>query len=133
MAHTWPGLDQLPWFTPPGVCPAPRLDFALQSELALKRKVSDGLAMTMTFEQVHVAVTQAGTWVSYDGAARIVLAVVLVAAAGGVAYAGIRLPLPVRPARPSEGARTFMLVTWGFAITAFLVCLPIYVQQARRE
>jgi hypothetical protein len=92
-----------------------------------------GLAMTMTFEQVHVAVTQAGTWVSYDGAARIVLAVVLVAAAGGVAYAGIRLPLPVRPARPSEGARTFMLVTWGFAITAFLVCLPIYVKQARRE
>ena len=89
--------------------------------------------MTMTFEQVHVAVTQAGTWVSYGGTARIVLAVVLVAAAGGVAYAGIRLPLPVRPARPSEGARTFMLVTWGFAITAFLVCLPIYVNQARRE
>ena len=89
--------------------------------------------MTMTFEQVHVAVTQAGTWVSYGGTARIVLAVVLVAAAGGVAYAGIRLPLPVRPARPSEGARTFMLVTWGFAITAFLVCLPIYVHQARRE
>jgi hypothetical protein len=89
--------------------------------------------MTMTSEQVHVAVTQSGTWVSYGGAARIVLAVVLVAAAGGVANAGIRLPLPVRPARPSEGARTFMLVTWGFAITAFLVCLPIYVKQARRE
>jgi hypothetical protein len=89
--------------------------------------------MTVTFEQVHAAVAQAGTWVSYGGAARIVLAVVLVAAAGGVAYAGIRLPLPVRPARPSEGARTFMLATWGFAITAFLVCLPIYVKQARRE
>jgi len=89
--------------------------------------------MTMTFEQVHVAVTQAGTWVSYGGTARIVLAGVLVAAAGCVAYAGTRLPLPVRPARPSEGARTFMLVTWGFAITAFLVCLPIYVHQARRE
>jgi hypothetical protein len=24
-------------------------------------------------------------------------------------------------------------VTWGLAITAFLVCLPIYVHQARRE
>jgi hypothetical protein len=89
--------------------------------------------MPMTFEQVHVAVTQSGTWVSYGGAARIVLAVVLVAAAGGVAYAGIRLPLPVRPARPSEGARTFMLVTWGLAIAAFLACLPIYIHQARRE
>jgi hypothetical protein len=41
--------------------------------------------MTMTFEQVHVAVTQAGTWVSYGGTARIVLAGVLVAAAGCVA------------------------------------------------
>ena len=89
--------------------------------------------MTMTSEQVHAAVTQSGTWVSYGGAARIVLAGVLVAGAGGVAYAGIRLPLPVRPARPSEGARTLMLVTWGFAITALLVCLPIYVKQARRE
>jgi hypothetical protein len=89
--------------------------------------------MTMTFEQVHVAVTQAGTWVSYGGTARIVLAGVLVAAAGGVAYAGTWLPLPVRPASPSEGARTLMLVTWGFAITAFLFCLPIYVHQARRE
>jgi hypothetical protein len=89
--------------------------------------------MTMTSEQVHAAVTQAGTWVSYGGTARIVLVSVLLAAAGGVAYAGIRLPLPVRPARPSEDARTFMLVTWGLAITAFLVCLPIYVHQARRE
>jgi hypothetical protein len=89
--------------------------------------------MAMTSEQVHAAVTQSGTWVSYGGAARIVLAVVLVAAAGGVAYAGIRLPRPVRPARPSEGARAFMLVTWGFAITAFLFCLPIYVHQARQE
>ena len=26
-----------------------------------------------------------------------------------------------------------MLVTWGFAITAFLVCLPAYVKHARRE
>jgi hypothetical protein len=89
--------------------------------------------MTVTSEQVHAAVTQAGTWVSYAGTARVVLAGVLLAAAGGVAYAGIRLPLSARPARPSEGARTFMLVTWGLAVTVFLVCLPIYVHQARRE
>ena len=89
--------------------------------------------MTVTSEQVHAAVTQAGTWVSFAGPARIALAGVLLAAAGGVAYAGTRLPLPAWPARPSEGARTFMLVTWGLAITAFLVCLPIYVHQARRE
>ena len=77
--------------------------------------------------------TQYGTWVSYGGTARIVLAIVLLAAAGGVAYAGTRLPLPVRPARLGEGARTFMLVSWGLAIIAFLICLPIYVKHARRE
>ena len=77
--------------------------------------------------------TQYGTWVSYSGTARMVLAIVLLAAAGGVAYAGTRLPLPVRAARPGEGARTFILVSWGFAIIAFLVCLPIYVHHARRE
>jgi hypothetical protein len=87
--------------------------------------------MTVTFAQVHVAVTQAGTWVSYGGTARIVLAGVLVAAAGGVAYAGTRLPLPVRPARPGEGARAFMLVTWGFGITVFcFACLSTCTRRA---
>ena len=66
--------------------------------------------MTMTSAPLHAAVTQSGTWVSYGGTARMVLAVVLLAAAGGVAYAAIRLPLPVRPPKPSEGARTFVLV-----------------------
>jgi hypothetical protein len=89
--------------------------------------------MLMTSAPLHAAVTQSGTWVSYGGTARMVLAVVLLAAAGGVAYAAIRLPLPVRPSTPSEGARTFMLVTWGFAIIAFLICLPTYVKHAREE
>jgi len=81
----------------------------------------------------NTTMTEYGTWVSYSGTARIVLAIVLLAAAGGVVFAGTRLALPIRPARPGEGTRTFMLVTWGLAITAFLVCLPIYVHQARRE
>jgi len=34
---------------------------------------------------------QYGTWVSYGGTARIVLAIVMVAAAGGVAYTGTLL------------------------------------------
>jgi hypothetical protein len=89
--------------------------------------------MTITSAPLHVAVTQSGTWVSYSGTARMALAVVLLAAAGGVVYGAMRLPLPVRLPRPSEGARTFMLVIWGFAVIAFLVCLPIYVEHARRE
>ena len=89
--------------------------------------------MAMTSAPLHAAVTQSGTWVSYGGTARMVLAVVLLAAAGGVAYAATRLPLSVRPPAPGEGARTFMLVIWGFAIIAFLVCLPVYVKHARQE
>ena len=47
--------------------------------------------------------TQYGTWVSYGGDARIWLAIGLLAVAGGVAFAGIRLPLPIRPTGPDKG------------------------------
>jgi hypothetical protein len=42
--------------------------------------------------------TQYGTWISYSGTAKIMLALVLLAAAGGVTYAATRLPLPGQPA-----------------------------------
>jgi hypothetical protein len=77
--------------------------------------------------------TQDGTWVSYGGTGKIVLALVLLAAAGGVAYAGIRLALPIRPARPSEKARTARVAAWLFAIALLLVCVAAYVKQLRRE
>jgi len=76
---------------------------------------------------------QYGTWVSYSGSARIVLAVVLLAVAGGLAYAGIRLRRPVRPARPGRAAVTFMLLAWVLAIATFLVCVAVYVLQYRHE
>ena len=78
--------------------------------------------------------TQYGTWVSYSGVARIELAIVLAAIAGGLAYAGTRLPLPARAARPPGRARlVFTLGAWVLAIAAFLVCLARYVQQYRHE
>jgi hypothetical protein len=86
--------------------------------------------------------TQYGTWVSYSGVARIELAIVLAAAAAGLAYAGTWLPLPTRPTRPTRPARAarpararmaFMLGAWVLAIAAFLVCFARYVQQARHE
>jgi hypothetical protein len=77
--------------------------------------------------------TQYGTWVSYGGTARMVLALVLVAVAGGVAYAGTRLRIPVRPVRPGHATRTLLLVTWLLAIAALLVCVSVYVQQLRRD
>lgn len=77
--------------------------------------------------------THYGTWVSYGGTGRVFLALVVLAAAVAVGYAGIRLPLPLRPAPLSPSARTFLLLTWGMAITAFLICLFIYAGQARRD
>ena len=77
--------------------------------------------------------TEYGTWVSYGGTARIVLAMVLVAVAGGVAYAGTRLRLPVRPARPGRTARTLMLVTWLLAIAALLAGVSVDVLQVYRD
>lgn len=77
--------------------------------------------------------THYGTWISYGGTARIALAVVLMAAAGGVAFAGMRLRRPFRPTRPGEAARTVRVVTWLVAIAALLVCVAAYAKQALRE
>jgi hypothetical protein len=77
--------------------------------------------------------TRYGTWIGYSGDARVVLAIVLLAVAGGVAYAGIRLRHPLRPPRTSEATRTFLFSMWALAIAAFLVCLAIYVQQLMRD
>jgi hypothetical protein len=73
--------------------------------------------------------TQYGTWVSYGGDARIWLATGLLAAAGGVTLAGIRLPLPLRATRPGPAGRVAMIAAWAASIVAFLVCLTIYVRQ----
>jgi hypothetical protein len=77
--------------------------------------------------------TQYGTWVSYSGGARLILAIILLAAVGGLAYAGIRLRRPVRFRRPGSTLTVFMLLAWGLAGVAFLSCLAAYVAQERRE
>jgi Protein of unknown function (DUF3089) len=73
--------------------------------------------------------TQYGTWVSYGGDARTWLAIGLLAVAGGVILAGIRLPLPVRATRPGPAGRIAMILAWVASIVAFLVCVSIYAQQ----
>ncbi len=114
----------------------------------LEYKVNEGLAgrealaMKMSSGQVHKAAGQLHAivgqvpapvgrvgWFSYGGAARVVLAVVLVAVAAGSAGAGFRLRGPVRLPRPGQAARTVMLATWGTAIVAYLVCFGVYLHQ----
>jgi hypothetical protein len=83
---------------------------------------------------VSPAMTQYGTWVSYGGAARIWLAAGLLAAAGGVAWAGAWRPRPAaRAARPGRPAVVVTLLAWVAAIAAFLACAVIYVRQYLRE
>lgn len=77
--------------------------------------------------------TQYGTWVVYSGAARIELAIVLLAATAGLACAGARLPLPAQAPRPGRAAKICMPGAWVLAMAAFLTCFGIYVQQLRHE
>jgi hypothetical protein len=77
--------------------------------------------------------TQYGLWASYSGTGEIALAAVLVGAAAGVAYAGLRLPLPARLPRPGPTAKVCMVTAWLVAIAAFGVCGSLYVLHALRE
>ena len=77
--------------------------------------------------------TTEGTWIGYSGTARIGLAVLLLAVAGGLACAGTRWPGPFLARRPRPAIAYLMLAIWILAITAFLACASVYVHQARHE
>jgi hypothetical protein len=72
---------------------------------------------------------QYGTWASYGGDARIWLAIGLLAVAGGVTLAGIRLPLPARATPTRPATRAVMLLAWFASMVAFLICASIYLKQ----
>ena len=77
--------------------------------------------------------TQYGAWVSYSGLGKLVLALVLLAFAGGLAYSGLRLRHPLPAARPGRAATAGMLLAWVLAIVTFLACVAVYVLQYRHE
>jgi len=77
--------------------------------------------------------TQYGTWVSYGGTARLVLALILVAAAAAVAYAGIRFRHPVRIPRPGRRLTVGILATWILSIAALLAGVAAYAVQERHD
>jgi hypothetical protein len=88
----------------------------LQEARALAIKMSSGQLHNAAGQlhaiigQVHAPVGRVG-WFSYDGAARVVLALVLVAVAAGMAGVGFRLRVSVRLPTPGQTARTVMLAT----------------------
>jgi hypothetical protein len=83
--------------------------------------------------ELAVTKTVDGTWVSYGGTAKIELAIVLVAVAAGMVYAGTRLRRPVRLPRPGETATGIMVMAWLLAIIAFLACAAQYVSAMRQH
>jgi hypothetical protein len=77
--------------------------------------------------------TQHGLWLSYGGTARLLLAIVLLAAAGIAVYTGIRLRRPVRVPRPGRSLTICMLLAWVLAMGAFLAGFAAYVRQVRLD
>jgi hypothetical protein len=82
---------------------------------------------------VGAIMTQYGTWASYGGTARIALAIILLAAAGGLAFAGTRFRRPVRLPRPGRALTVVILLAWVLAMGAFLAGFAAYVQQERHD
>jgi hypothetical protein len=76
---------------------------------------------------------QYGTWFSYSGSAKLILAIALLAVAAAVALAGTKLPLPARLPRPGKDTTTLMVVAWALSIIAFLACVGIYGRHAHQE
>ena len=71
---------------------------------------------------------QYGTWFSYTGSAKLILAIVLLAAAAAIVVAGAKLQLPARLPRPSGDATTLMVVAWALSIIAFVACVPVHAE-----
>ena len=69
-----------------------------------------------------------GTWRPYSGPEAIVLALVLLAIAGVLAWAGRRLQHSLAPQRPGAALRVLLLLLWLLAIPAFGVALLTYNQ-----
>jgi hypothetical protein len=75
---------------------------------------------------------QHASWVSYSGSSRIVLAIILLIIAAGVAAAGARLPRPAALPRPSRNTTVVLFTVWMVAIFAFIGVLSVLAQQAQQ-
>jgi len=102
--------------------------------------MSEGLARAHAFLQLAQAqravpppdIYQPAAWVSYDGGAAIVLAIVLLVVAGGFAYAGKRLSLPLKITPPGSTAAGFMISIWLLAIYTVSVVWLVYGLQLKQ-
>jgi hypothetical protein len=71
-------------------------------------------------------------WVAYGGGEAILLAIALIAVAGGFAYAGGRLRAPLAVKRPGAVAAGFMIAIWLIAIYTVVIATHVYGLQVRQ-
>src|SRR5271170_5535631 len=72
------------------------------------------------------------SWLSYGGAAAILLAIVLLVVASGFAYTGKRLRAPLEITRPGGTVAGFMIAIWLLAINSVLVATFVYGLQIKQ-
>lgn len=73
-----------------------------------------------------------GGWVSYGSTEGVVLAIVLIAVAGTLAYLGTRVRSPISVTRPGRTVSGFMIAIWLLAIYTFLVAYYVTGAQLRQ-
>lgn len=102
----------------------------------MKPGISEGFVRAGAL--IHLAQAQGAApphaaphWVPYSGSAVIYLALVLLVAAAGFAYAGRRLRVPLEVTRPGVTVTGFMIAIWLLAIYTFLVATFVYGLQVK--
>jgi len=75
---------------------------------------------------------QPAAWVSYTGGEAMLLAIVLLVVAGGLAYAGKRLRAPLKITPPGSPAAGFMIAIWLLAIYTVNVVWLVYGLQLKQ-
>jgi hypothetical protein len=93
---------------------------------------ADALLRIAQAQEAAPAPHAAPHWVSYSGGASIVLTIVLLAVAGGFAYAGRCLRVPVAVARPGPVAAGFMIAIWLMAIYTVVIATYVYGLQVKQ-
>ena len=73
--------------------------------------------------------TAYGSWVSYSGAARVWLALALVAVASVLAILAARLRRPLTARRPGWAVGAGLVLTWAISLVTFLFGAAAYVEQ----
>jgi hypothetical protein len=94
--------------------------------------ISQGSVPAGTLPQEGASLHGSAHWVSYSGGEGVLLALVLLVAAGGLAYAGARLRTPVRVTPPGGVVAGFLIAIWLLAIYSVLVDTHIYGLQVRQ-